>query len=39
MSAMGGSSVQPPAVVRKVMSTGAPQFGQLAPSPVEGRRQ
>jgi hypothetical protein len=39
MSAMGGSSIHPPDVVRNSMSTGAPQLGQLAPAPADVCRQ
>ena len=35
MSAIEGSSVQPEAVVRSWMLTGAPQVGQLVSAPVE----
>lgn len=39
MSAMGGSSVQPDLVVRRWMSTGAPQKGQLGLVPGDSERQ
>ena len=39
MSAIGGSSVHPEVVVRRVMSTGAPQFGQLDSAPADSVRQ
>ena len=35
MSAIEGSSVHPEAVVRNLMSTGAPQVGQLVPAPED----
>ena len=39
MSAMDGSSIHPPDVVRTSMSIGAPQLGQLAPTPADVCRQ
>ena len=39
MSTIGGSSVQPEAVVRSWMLTGAPQVGQLVLVPSEAWRQ